>query len=559
MRGLYFVEHGLVSTQAEGLYQAIEECLAPVGLQRYESKADSNKPTSLLDACQRVYLSTLGIFDLSAPNPDTYLGIGISLGLNKPGLIIAGQGMASAIPPILDRANTWFYTPPLKADRNLQRAILRPLDKWLQTQNNSAQPSHGPHAGKFDGKDYCAFCDRFCTGWRKPTRSKAFFLLDGAQSRWRALRESIRTSLGPTGLTPLNLSQLEGRVMPLLCETRLAALASEFTLLDLSGPCEPEQYIALGIAIGMRRPWLLTTSQPDGLPPLLRQASYLEYTDDQNLQQRLVQHVVKSFFPPKPTSTRGMTARLELSFWLQLEDWIARFKTGTSRPMEGTLQLLLIEEGELKQRCRMTHDMTVGAGRDPDCDLVIESQDASRLHAHFIFTGQELFVVDHQSTNGTFVGGNRVSPGQQISLEIGSRVRIGSAEVIIWDEEELPEEVRQYLPESEQITPQTIFVNLANGLVLADGKVPVARLSASEIDLVEMMHKKGGDITAPNEIALIVYGTEKVSRMIVAAFIDGLRAKIEPNPSHPHFLTSVPGQGYRLHIRGGQFVIRPRT
>ncbi len=558
MRGLYFVEHGLARAQAEGLYQAIGDCLAPAGLQLYESKADTEKPISLMDACQKVYLSTFGIFDLSVSSPDTYLGIGISLGLNKPGLIVAGQGMTSAIPKTLDRANVWFYSPPLKADRDLQRAILRPLKKWLQTQNSSVESSRSPFRGKDDGKDYCAFCDRPCTGWRKPTRSKGFLLLDSTHSRWRALRDTIRASLKPTGLTPIYLSQLRGQVMPLLCETRLAVLATEFTLLDVSGPCDPAQYIALGMAIGMRRPWLLTTSQPDELPLLLRQASHLEYADDQGLQQRLGQHVLKSFYPSRSTATRGVTTRLELPFWLQLEDWIARFKVGASRVMEGTLQLLLVEEGQLKQRCRMTQDMTVTAGRDPECDLVIESQGASRFHADFTFTGQELFVVDRQSTNGTFVGGNKIPTDEQVSLAIGDRVRIGSAEVIIWDEEELPEELKQYLPESERVIPQTIFVNLADGLVLADGKVPVARLSASEINLVEFMHGKGADTIATGEIAQIVYGTDKVSRMIVASFVDGLRAKIEPNPANPHFLTSVPGRGYRLHTRGGQLVIRPR-
>ena len=67
MRGLYFIEHSLPKAQAEALYQAIGEALAPIGLQPYESQADAGKPISLMEACQRVYLSTLAIFDLSVP------------------------------------------------------------------------------------------------------------------------------------------------------------------------------------------------------------------------------------------------------------------------------------------------------------------------------------------------------------------------------------------------------------------------------------------------------------------------------------------------------------
>jgi hypothetical protein len=346
--------------------------------------------------------------------------------------------------------------------------------------------------------------------------------------------------------------------MPLLCEMRLAVLASEFTLLDLSAPCDPEQYIALGMAISMCRPWLLATSQPEALPPILQHASRLEYANDQDLRQHLTQYVLKSRYPAKFDATQGATAQLELPFWLQLEDWIARFKVQTSRAMEGALQLLLIEEGQLKQRCRMTPKMAITAGRDPECDLGIETQGASRFHADFLFTGQGLFVVDRQSTNGTFVNGNRVLSDEQVALEIGDRVRIGPAEVIVWDEDELPEEFKQFLPETGRIVPQTIFVNLTDGLVLVNGKVPVACLSSSEISLLEFMNQKGRNTTATSEVAEIIYGTGKVSRMIVASFIDGLRAKIEPSPSNPRFLVAVPGTGYRLRTRGGQLVLRPR-
>jgi pSer/pThr/pTyr-binding forkhead associated (FHA) protein len=166
--------------------------------------------------------------------------------------------------------------------------------------------------------------------------------------------------------------------------------------------------------------------------------------------------------------------------------------------------------------------------------------------------------VDRQSTNGTFVSGNRVPAAEQVPLEIGDRVRIGPAEVVVWNEDELPEEFKQFLPESGRIVPQTMFVNLTDGLVLVNGKIPVACLSSSETDLLEFMHKKGGATATTNEIAEIVYGTGNVSRMIVASFIDGLRAKIEPSPSKPRFLVAVPGTGYRLRTRGGQLVLRSR-
>ena len=78
MRGLYFIEHGLAETQADDLRQALQESLAPTGLQGYEANAGVNSSTPLLDACQRIFLSGIGIYDLSAHTPDSYLQIGIS-------------------------------------------------------------------------------------------------------------------------------------------------------------------------------------------------------------------------------------------------------------------------------------------------------------------------------------------------------------------------------------------------------------------------------------------------------------------------------------------------
>jgi pSer/pThr/pTyr-binding forkhead associated (FHA) protein len=553
MRGLYFIEHNLAKAQAEALCQAIGDALLPLGLQSYESQADAGQPISLMEACQRAYLSTLGVFDLSVASPNLYLEIGISIGLNRPTLIIAGRGMVSAIPPALERANIWLYTPPLKPERDLQWAASRALDKASPPQASTTPASQS-------GKDYCVFCGQPCPGWRKPTHNRGFLLLDATRARWNTLREAVRTGLELTDLTPIYLTQFKARTMPLLCEVRLGVMASSFTMLDVSDTWSPEQAIALGMAIGACRPWLLVTSQPASLPPLLRQANTLKYSDEQNLQQQLGPFLVSSLYSNRAATKQGVTTRLELPFWLRLQDWISHFKFGVSRAMEGALQLLLVEEGQLKQRCRLTQSATITAGRDPECDLVIESQSATRVHAEFVFSGQELFVVDRESTNGTFVDGNRIPAGEQVSLKIGNRVRIGPAEVIVWDDKELPDEIKQYLPRSEQAVPQaaTIVISLADGLVLADGQVPVARLSASEASVVETMHKKGSNTTSTGEIAQLVYGSDKVSRMIVASFIDGLRAKIESTPSNPRFLTSVPGQGYRLHTRGGQLVIRPR-
>ena len=48
-------------------------------------------------------------------------------------------------------------------------------------------------------------------------------------------------------------------------------------------------------------------------------------------------------------------------------------------------------------------------GRSPGADIVVAASYVSGRHAQFRLMGQNLFVEDLGSTNGTFVNGNRIS------------------------------------------------------------------------------------------------------------------------------------------------------
>lgn len=71
-------------------------------------------------------------------------------------------------------------------------------------------------------------------------------------------------------------------------------------------------------------------------------------------------------------------------------------------------------------------DDCVTVGRSGSCDVVLHrDEEASRVHARFVVRGNSVFVEDLNSTNGTFVGGDRVVGARQ--LVAGDLVRIGSS------------------------------------------------------------------------------------------------------------------------------------
>ncbi len=67
-------------------------------------------------------------------------------------------------------------------------------------------------------------------------------------------------------------------------------------------------------------------------------------------------------------------------------------------------------------------------GRNPRADFVVDSPLLSRVHCRLSATDTELTVEDLQSTNGTYVNGERV---RQAPLQDGDRLRLGRFELTV--------------------------------------------------------------------------------------------------------------------------------
>lgn len=84
---------------------------------------------------------------------------------------------------------------------------------------------------------------------------------------------------------------------------------------------------------------------------------------------------------------------------------------------------LAIIEGPMRGGSVPLTDNGVLIGRNPECTLVLSDDFASGRHARIYSDGSNWMIDDLGSTNGTFVGGQRI--GQGMRLSEGSRVRIG--------------------------------------------------------------------------------------------------------------------------------------
>jgi len=71
-------------------------------------------------------------------------------------------------------------------------------------------------------------------------------------------------------------------------------------------------------------------------------------------------------------------------------------------------------------------------GRDDDNDIVIKDDPlVSRRHALIGQRGNEFYVQDKDSTNGTFVNNNPVHKGKKVQLKQGDVVMVGKTKLEI--------------------------------------------------------------------------------------------------------------------------------
>ena len=67
---------------------------------------------------------------------------------------------------------------------------------------------------------------------------------------------------------------------------------------------------------------------------------------------------------------------------------------------------------------------------NPDMDLSIDDIMISHVHAHIIKEGDQEFIVDDGSTNGTFVNGRQLAENSRTALSRNDDIRLANIKMI---------------------------------------------------------------------------------------------------------------------------------
>lgn len=83
-------------------------------------------------------------------------------------------------------------------------------------------------------------------------------------------------------------------------------------------------------------------------------------------------------------------------------------------------------------------------GRSSTCDIVLNSDKASALHAEItVLDNGDIFVEDKNSLNGTFVGNTQITPNTEVQIRRGDYVRFANVE-LQWAQVPMPEDNKRY-------------------------------------------------------------------------------------------------------------------
>lgn len=179
-------------------------------------------------------------------------------------------------------------------------------------------------------------------------------------------------------------------------------------------------------------------------------------------------------------------------------------------------------------------DDAMSLGRAVENEIVILDKRSSREHAVIRKDGRKLILEDLNSTNGTYLNGERLQGAAQ--LRDGDQIKIGDVEFTFHD------------PEGTSV--ETPFPELAVDIQSAEVRVDrrLVQLSSKEFTLLVHLYENRGKVCSKDEIGQVVWSEyqEGVFDYQIENLVRRLRIKIETDPNSPQLLVTMRGLGYKL-------------
>jgi predicted component of type VI protein secretion system len=187
---------------------------------------------------------------------------------------------------------------------------------------------------------------------------------------------------------------------------------------------------------------------------------------------------------------------------------------------------------------------TITIGRNPDCDIVLNDRQVSRLHARIAWYDDHYEVEDLASKNGTHLNGREVASPQV--LHDGDEVQIALVYKLAFVDAGATAPLVFEKPALTGLrldtTTHQIYIN---------GRLLEPPLSAQQYRLLELMVDRPG-VTTRDEIVRAVWSDaaeEGVSEQSIDALVRRLRERLAELDAEHQYLVTMRGHGFRFENR----------
>ena len=190
-------------------------------------------------------------------------------------------------------------------------------------------------------------------------------------------------------------------------------------------------------------------------------------------------------------------------------------------------------------------------GKSSTVDVNVDNAYISRRHFQIRCQDDVFFITDLDSTNGTFLNGERLTSQQERRLRDQDLIGMTGDQVVF----RFLDPVKTITIDSSsliQAAPRAnteLVVDSGSRDVTLRGEKLAPPLSKKEFDVLELLYLGRGNAVSRDEIAKAGWPERSeadVTPEEIDQYIRRLRRRIEENPSRPKLIVTLRGHGYRI-------------
>jgi DNA-binding winged helix-turn-helix (wHTH) protein len=210
--------------------------------------------------------------------------------------------------------------------------------------------------------------------------------------------------------------------------------------------------------------------------------------------------------------------------------------------------IVVLDGEQVNQHWVLEAEETI-LGRDDSSDIVIPQRQISRQHVVFRRKGEDYYIQDLESKNGTWVNGLRLEgerklgDGDEIHLALAVRLRFIGSGITAPVTQDLPDVIPTSFRQGRlQLDPESRRVFIT-------GKELDPPLSLPQYRLLELLYTNNGGICTREQVVEAVWPdvmSDGVSEQAIDALVRRLRDRLNDVDPDYQYIVTVRGHGFRL-------------